>query len=71
MLIGGSSDYGTAVRVADGVAKSGANIYIVRSAHCYDVIEVPTVLDLVNRLEVLKQEKRAPEAVWTSGKRTK
>lgn len=71
MLIGGTSDYNTAIKIAEGVAACGANIYLVRSAHTIDVIEVATPLLLAQRLEILKQDEREPVAVWVAGKRTK
>jgi hypothetical protein len=71
MLIGSSSDFNTVQRIAEGVARSGAHLVVMRCAHTYDIIEFPSALDMSKRLEVLKEDKREPVAMWVAGKRTK
>lgn len=71
MLIGGTSNFTNAERIAEGVARSGAHLVIMRCAHTYDIIEFPTALAMSQRLEVLKEDKREPVAIWVAGKRTK
>ena len=70
MLIGGTSDLGTAMRLAESFSKPHFNVYVVKSAHVYDIVELPDALQLSKRLKVMEETNQKPVAVWVEGART-
>lgn len=70
MLVAGCSDLKVTEKVAEGIAVSGAHLFIMKGGVTYNLYEVPDAVQLAARLEVLKQDKRVPVAVWVAGKRT-
>jgi hypothetical protein len=71
MLVSGCSDLNTVLNVGERLKTHTLYMYVVKSAHVYDLISVPDSIQLCARLKLLDQEKRDVLAVWVSGKRTK
>jgi len=71
MLLSGCTDLRVVEQVAEKLKTHTKNMYIVHSAHTYDLVGMPDAVALSLRLGVLKEEKREVYGIWVDGKRTK
>jgi len=71
MIIGGTSNWDTIIRLAEGLAKTGAHMFVMKSAYCFNLYEEPNAIILAAKISVLEKDNKEPLAIWVGGKRTK